>query len=256
MRADRGRKDGTGAWRSSGRAHCRRASVNSTQGGSTMKRIVSYEVWDHGVDHAQYFTGASAYGRINTITFTGAGDTPAAALDDAIEMAAMDDLAVDSIAEELSHESDLPDHAEDCDDPAECDGYCQEGSELYHYVTLTIEYSPGARLYHLWRCEDCGRLAPSVSIPTIDGRPRTMCQPCNRARIAPGMIVGMRPQAPGMAPDRGRVETVERYAPAVADRDNDRFVVALFDRAPADLLFVVYERRDLIPLWGFMAQGT
>ena len=94
-----------------------------------MKTVIAYEIIDHGVEHEQYFQGCGTAFTEFTDVYTGIGDTPKDALEDALESAAWDDWNVDGIENDLSDESDIPEPEDD-----EEDGLC----ELYHYVSLRL----------------------------------------------------------------------------------------------------------------------
>lgn len=92
-----------------------------------MQPIKDYMVEDCGVDHAQYFPGRGVAYTAWDVVFVGAGDTPHAAAEDAIEQYAMSGYDTATIVNDLSEDSDLDDTAED------------EDSELYHYAAVYIK---------------------------------------------------------------------------------------------------------------------
>ena len=87
------------------------------------QRVARYEIIDHGIDHAQYYPGCgTAYTGLDD-AYTGAGDNPYDALEDALDCAAMDGWDVSAIP------NDLPDHpALTADDNEEC----------YYYVAIRV----------------------------------------------------------------------------------------------------------------------
>jgi hypothetical protein len=77
------------------------------------KQVGDYEFEDKGINTASYFGGAgTAFTRWDEC-FTGVGDTPAQAADDAIEMAAQSGYATEQITYDAA---DFPDEAEDGSD--------------------------------------------------------------------------------------------------------------------------------------------
>lgn len=92
------------------------------------KSILEYEVVDHGVDYPSYFQGCGVSFTPFDVCYTGIGDSPAEALDDALDQAA-DTYDVVSVTDKLSEESDLAGCLEDDDD---CDEFPQ------HYVSIRI----------------------------------------------------------------------------------------------------------------------
>lgn len=59
------------------------------------KQIEAYEFRDHGYEHSQYFQGCSTYGTPYDYVATGAGLSRHEAIDQALEIAAMDGYNVD-----------------------------------------------------------------------------------------------------------------------------------------------------------------
>jgi hypothetical protein len=52
-------------------------------------KLIAYEIVVHGIEHEQYFQGCGVSGTAYTAVFTGVGNNPHEALDDALEQAAM-----------------------------------------------------------------------------------------------------------------------------------------------------------------------
>lgn len=88
------------------------------------RKILAYEVIDHGVDHAQYFLGCGTAFTPFDFVQTGVGSTPHEALEDCLDQIAMLGFDTDGIKNGLSDET--PEELEDTD----------EYSELYYYVSV------------------------------------------------------------------------------------------------------------------------
>ena len=77
-----------------------------------------YEIVVHGMEHEQRFQGCGVSGTGYTAVFTGSGDNPSEALDDALEQAAMAGWDVDSNAklgrERLPRRPCFPEEFQDC----------------------------------------------------------------------------------------------------------------------------------------------
>jgi hypothetical protein len=95
------------------------------------KVAVAFEIVDHGIDNSQYFAGCGTMFTDYTDVGTGTGDTPAEALDDALEMLAQGGWNLDIVTEKLP------------DEPSASDEYPGEDSEMYYYVSVRVrEYDP------------------------------------------------------------------------------------------------------------------
>jgi hypothetical protein len=77
-----------------------------------------YEIVVHGIEHEQHFQGCGVSGTSYTAVFTGIGDNPSEALDDALEQAAMSGWDVDANAklrrEKLPRSPRVPEDFHDC----------------------------------------------------------------------------------------------------------------------------------------------
>ena len=77
-----------------------------------------YEIVVHGIEHEQQFQGCGVSGTGYTAVFTGSGDNPGEALDDALEQAAVAGWDVDSNArlrrERLPRRPCAPEGFQDC----------------------------------------------------------------------------------------------------------------------------------------------
>jgi hypothetical protein len=100
-----------------------------------MKTISKYQIVDHGVEHSQFFTGCGTAFTEYESVYTGIGDTPFEALEDALNEASMDDWDCENIENELSDKSDIPDARQEEDD----DELSDDASELYHYVSIRVK---------------------------------------------------------------------------------------------------------------------
>lgn len=99
-----------------------------------MKTVNEYQIIDHGVDHGQFFQGCGTSFTEYESVYTGIGDTPFEALEDALNEASMDDWNCEHIENELSDKSDIPEiEQEDEDEFSDCP------SELYHYVSIRVK---------------------------------------------------------------------------------------------------------------------
>jgi len=91
-----------------------------------MKKVTDYEIINHGIEGSQYFQGCGIAYTEYTEVYTGIGDNPHDALEDALEQAAMSDWDVEGITNDLSEVDTVPDDAEDA-------------SELHHFVSIRIK---------------------------------------------------------------------------------------------------------------------
>lgn len=91
-----------------------------------MKKVIDYQILDHGVEGSQYFQGCGTYGTDYTDVCTGIGDSAHEALEDALEQAATSDWDVESITNDLSKKITVPEDAE-------------EESELHHFVSIRLK---------------------------------------------------------------------------------------------------------------------
>jgi hypothetical protein len=94
-----------------------------------MKTIERHQILDHGVDGEQYFQGCSTSFTEFTDVATGIGDSAHEALEDALEQLAFNDWDVESIKNKLSETVDVPETAEDSDEP----------SDMHHYVSIRVK---------------------------------------------------------------------------------------------------------------------
>jgi hypothetical protein len=78
----------------------------------------AYEIVDHGIEHEQSFQGCGVFGTGYTAVFTGIGDNPCEALEDALEQAAMSGWDVDANAklrrERLPRRPCVPEEFQNC----------------------------------------------------------------------------------------------------------------------------------------------
>ena len=124
-----------------------------------MQTIAEFSIRDHGVEHAQYVQGAGVSFTHWKSCYTGCGDSPGEALDDALEQMAMSDEYDPAslpngwdegmLTEKESTVSASIESQCDCDEckanaeeenSVNCthDCSCFENSELHHYVTLYV----------------------------------------------------------------------------------------------------------------------
>lgn len=115
------------------------------------KKVADFELRDHGIDHAQYFPGYSTVFTRFDRCYTGCGDNPAEAFNDALEQIAMDDFDAEDLETRiLAEENDAkpmpekPGAHDDCHNAADCEiDDCEdcrehEGCELYYYMSILI----------------------------------------------------------------------------------------------------------------------
>ena len=95
-----------------------------------MRTVLLYEIIDHGVEHEQYFQGCGVAFTEFEEVFTGTGDSPHEALEDALEQAAMADWDVVGIENGLSPSSDIP-------EPEEGEEDCP--CEIWHYASIRLK---------------------------------------------------------------------------------------------------------------------
>ena len=112
-------------------------NANAVKGeGNALRVVKDYELLDHGIDHAQYFSGCGvAYTSFENVV-TGCGENFAEAIEDAFEQIAQASFDVTTLEERIRED-------EHCDrwptapcaneDVSEQD---LEGSELYYYVSI------------------------------------------------------------------------------------------------------------------------
>ena len=129
------------------------------------KPITDYKITDHGVEHSQYFQGAGVAFTKWEECFTGIGNSPAEALEDALEQVAQgDEWAIDSLpdgwdegllnlvkdrvteviesqcdCEECKVVSDAGKVSEEKTINCTHDCECYEMSELHCFVTLYVK---------------------------------------------------------------------------------------------------------------------
>ena len=101
----------------------------------TRKAITEYELLDHGIDNCQYFPGCGVSLTEFEDVATGCGDTPAEAINDALEQLAMSDWDADSMeARILADEkwAALPEL------PSVYAEYGDDGEDCYYYVSIRV----------------------------------------------------------------------------------------------------------------------
>jgi hypothetical protein len=98
--------------------------------------ISEFTVLDHGEDGSQYFPGCGTGDRFEHVA-TGVGDTAREALEDALEMMAMDDARPSPLQEKEMRDSltDADKSAFDSLDHSECDED-HSGDDWNHYVSI------------------------------------------------------------------------------------------------------------------------
>ncbi len=97
-----------------------------------MSKITSFQVVDHGIEHAQYFEGCGVWGTEYDECVTGCGNDAAEALDDALESIAQNGADVSAIEAEVK--ADIPDMFSDFV-PADAE-------EVYYYVSIRYSIEP------------------------------------------------------------------------------------------------------------------
>ena len=111
-----------------------------------MKQVTDYELIDHGIDGSQYFQGCgAAYTKFDNVA-TGAGDTFAEALDDALEQMAWSDVETEGLEERIKADyndgqpwPEGPSASEEfrkANDISEDDDNAMEDCELHYYVSI------------------------------------------------------------------------------------------------------------------------
>ncbi len=119
---------------------------------STVKAITDYKITDHGVEHSQYFRGAGVAFSKWTAYYTGIGDSPSEALEDALEQLATDgEYGIDSLPK--GFDEGLLTCTNDCITPlvaryckcepceSKCNLECEcfECNEFHCFVTLYVK---------------------------------------------------------------------------------------------------------------------
>lgn len=107
-------------------------------------KIVQYALEYHGIDHDQYWSGVSTVFTNWDYVFTGIGDTPHEAGEDAIDMLAqsIDVDNLDTIKNRLHKRADSRDlHFDDCPRSRRYDAECDGCDSLHHYAVLWINVS-------------------------------------------------------------------------------------------------------------------
>jgi hypothetical protein len=90
-----------------------------------MKNVEKYEIIDHGVENSDYFQGCGVSFTEFESVYTGTGDTPAEALDDALGQASCE-YNTEAISNNLSDDSELSEDME-------------EVSEIHHFVSIRLK---------------------------------------------------------------------------------------------------------------------
>ena len=124
-----------------------------------MKPVLSFQIIDHGIDHAQYFQGCGiSYTDFEDVS-TGCGDNPKEALDDALDGLAQSDWDTSTIDAsedakpfqvekpsasdllrkqlEIEHPREDGEEAEDYEARID-DALSETESELYYYVSVRV----------------------------------------------------------------------------------------------------------------------
>ncbi len=100
-------------------------------------KITSFQVVDHGIEHAQYFQGCGVAFAEYDECVTGCGDNFAEALDDALESIAQSDANVDDYLLGRIH-TELTGHpsSEYSGTWPESDSVPEDAEENYYYVSI------------------------------------------------------------------------------------------------------------------------
>ncbi len=111
-----------------------------------MNKITSFQVVDHGIEHAQYFQGCGVAFTEYDECVTGCGDNFAEALDDALESIAQSDAAVDDyllgrIHTELTgHPSS--EYAGKWPESDSVSDFKRNSDDCYYYVSIRYSIEP------------------------------------------------------------------------------------------------------------------
>jgi len=103
-----------------------------------MKPIIEYQLIDHGIENSQYFQGCGvAFTSFDDVA-TGIGDTPADAIDDALEQLAMGGWETDDLEKRILADEGwkaFPTSPSVSDQLADEDSE----SELYYHVSIRVK---------------------------------------------------------------------------------------------------------------------
>jgi len=110
-----------------------------------MKTITDYQIFDHGVEHSQYFQGEGLCFSTYTDLATGCGSTAAEAMEDCLEQLAMADWDVEGIEKN----DDIQEYCgTDYTDFTPC-SFCEysdtdnsemcDSCEMYYYITIKVK---------------------------------------------------------------------------------------------------------------------
>jgi len=97
-----------------------------------MKRIIEYEIIDHGVEHEQYFQGCGVSHTKYDEVYTGIGDSLKDALNDAMELLASGDVEIlGDLAEEVTNAND---------DLTRTTADENEMQDNFHYASIRVRF--------------------------------------------------------------------------------------------------------------------
>ena len=106
-----------------------------------MPTVDTYEIVDHGQDGESYFPGCGvAFTSFDTV-FTGIGDTPGEALDDALEQAAIGGDCDFTREQSEAIAADWLNDKEWADKPLDTDA--EGNDEWHHYVSIRVRFVKG-----------------------------------------------------------------------------------------------------------------
>lgn len=104
-----------------------------------MKKVIDFEVVDHGIEHSQYFQGCGTSFTSYSQVVTGCGDNPNEALEDALDQIAYGhDIDTEDLKSRIMEDC----FGEGCnvssfpEKPSAYDQDNSEESEMYYYLSI------------------------------------------------------------------------------------------------------------------------
>jgi hypothetical protein len=122
-----------------------------------MNQVADYEIVDHGIEHEQYFQGCGTAFTGFDECFTGIGNNPHEALEDALEAAAQSDWDISNIKNTMKKRPKVKRSQEDCwyyvsirlkaeetepQQPEEGDYTTEDHHRFYQHGKLVVEVGP------------------------------------------------------------------------------------------------------------------